>query len=723
MFDWKTADEDQWDDVVAEAPPPPPRKRPWLILAAVLLLAAVAGGVIYGQINQRIAANKEALTADLAASQTVITLAATQRDVELFRNLISRTDYEWARSQDQLIERGLFLDRTAYGLALGDTDTAEVVDVLTSPQQTRTRVTTAYPYTTATAETIWLYHVAVYEQRSGRWRLAPPDEAFWGETRTLDGGFITLAVPAREEEIWQRVLPHLQAAVADLCQQNIPCPSGVPIQLSLATNPATLVEMVGREATYFRGAGFDFTLPALTLFGLPSDEAATTAVANAYATQIATALIARYEGYASERAIDQVLLERRLDELGVRPWPLEAADYARYFKEPFPINEIPFQTLTNPRLTERDWWRLYLLGDYLTYVRQTVPDVLVQSRLNPQGWLGEPALNPSGAGRGLVLDFLAARGGLENRPLPIPLPSQSVWLDCSQGHFSYLPATAEWQEAIRPPTEETLSFNLAESLGAVYPSPNQSWHLLASSFDPAYNASAATAALPPTSQLLLATSKNEVVESLGEGYAPFWLDDEMLGWARPRSSGGVDVVQRPLAGVAPFTLLAWEELAAHLPPNYVSTPFLVWHITPLPQNPNLLLLILTTDVMSSVPEIPWQGSTHLLLYEWRTGAWRKTVSLLGKAWEMDWSPDGRSLLLHATRGYNSVLEMPTLAVLDSWEHTISPNPNSPNYLWSADSQWLLHLNDGFLTLTAPAHNYQHIVRTSEMNGCLAAGWE
>lgn len=807
MFDWKTVDEDQWDEVVAEKPPSPPRKRPWKMLAAVLLLAAVVGGGIYGQLRQRIAENKQALTADLAASQTVITLAANQRDVELFRNLVARTDYEWARTQDRLIERGLFLDRTIYGLALGDTNMAEVVDVLTSPQQTRTRVTTAYPYTTPTSETVWLYHVAVYEQRGGRWRLAPPDEAFWGETRTLNVGSLILVVPAREEAIWQRVLPHLQAAVADLCQQNIPCPSGMPIQLSLSTDPATLVEMVGREATYFRGSGFGFILPALTLFGLPSDEAATTAVAHAYAAQIAIGLIARYEGYASQRAIDQVLLERRLDEVGVRPWPLQPADYARYFKEPFPINEIPFQTITHPRLTERDWWRLYLLGDYLSYVRQTVPDVLTQSRLNPQGWLGEPALNPSGAGRDLFLDFLAARGGLENRPSPIPLPSQSVVAIChheteaKQLLYKYHPLEARWEPArgvvwgnflqalppslamlgtgesymlfeeegyvLAPTVRETawsapagdslfiqLPFGLVgqhlgiegtqlglaqidlTACGATscpfyllpgYPSwsPSGDWLVAAENFDPSATAFATTASLPPTPTLHLADGAGVVRETLGEGYAPFWLDEGTLGWARPRPSGGVDVVQRPLADTThvPSILLSWEELAAHLPPNYVSTPFMVWHIAPLPQNPDLLLLFFTADAVANVPEIAWQGATHLLLYEWRTHTWRKTVGLLGKAWGVDWSPDGRLLLLHATRGYNSVLEMPTLAVRDSWEHTIPPSTSPHSYLWSADSQWLLHLNNGFLTLTAPAYNYQHIVRTAEMRGCLGVGWE
>jgi hypothetical protein len=353
-----------------------------------------------------------------------------------------------------LIEQGLFLDRAAYGLALGDTGTAEVVDVLTSPQQTRTRVTTAYPYTAATGETIWLYHVAVYEQRGGRWRLVRPELDFWGETITIEAGALVLHVPAREVAIWERVSPYLETFFNNLCEQITCLPD---TEVTLSTDPATMVEMVGRESNYFHNLGFPLTrphliLPTLTQFGLPSNEAATEAVARAYASQIVIGTLARM-AYNDQRAIDQVLLERRLDALGLRPWPLQPADYARYFKEPFPINEIPFQTITHPRLSERDWWQLYLLGDYLSYLQERYPEVVRQSRLNPQGWLGEPALNPAGAGRELFLDFLAARGGLENRPSPIPLPSQSVVAICSdeagrqQLLHKYHPLEGDWEPA------------------------------------------------------------------------------------------------------------------------------------------------------------------------------------------------------------------------------------------------------------------------------------
>lgn len=808
MLNWETLDDEKkWEDVPPPPRPPAPRRWRWWIVAAVfggLLLLATA---VYWQINQRVTAYQEALTADLAASQSVITLAAQNRDVELFRNYVSRNDYRWARGQDALIERGLLLDRTPYGLTLLP-QAGQVVDVLTSPQQTRTRVTTAYGYQTAAGQTITLYQVALYEKRGTRWRLAAPEADFWGTTQQVDTGPLTIRYPARDEAILQRILPELVTAVADWCARGIPCPSGVPIAITFTAEAEAIYQAAGFEASYFAQNGV--RLPTLGLFGMPSDPAAEAAVARAYANQIAISLLVQYGAYGGPRMVDQVVLERRLDELGIRPWPQPPTTYLRYFQEPFPLSELLFQTAATPRLTERELWQQYLLGDYLTYLQATgFPTAVANSRANPQRWLAdEYALSPTGEGTARFLTFVAERGQLTAAPPPIPWPTQTIHASCldatgmAQFWQQYSPAAETWatpqpvargtalvvisptlalldaggfyqsvggdgfslglapQPATRPwlagehsPAGDKLLARLAgtdvtrpryaqialdqcpaktcalQPL-AGYPvwSPSGAWHLAAEGFEPFFSLYATTATLPAPPTIHLADSAGVVQASFGTGFAPFWLGEQMMGWARPRPTAvpAVDVVQRPLVAdaetaEATTVLLQWEEIVNHLPVGYEQTPFQFWQITAVPGQPHLLLLVLTTEAASGVPEIPWQGATHLLLYEWATHTWRKTISLTGKAWSLNWSPKGEQVLVQATRGYNSVLDTADWRVVDSWEHTVAPPPSASGYTWSADGQWLVGLNNGFLTLNAPAYGYQRVVLNPNLNLCQGGG--
>jgi hypothetical protein len=91
------------------------------------------------------------------------------------------------------------------------------------------------------------------------------------------------------------------------------------------------------------------------------------------------------------------------------------------------------------------------------------------------------------------------------------------------------------------------------------------------------------------------------------------------------------------------------------------------------------------------------------------------------------SPDGRWLMI-------SELTEPQT---NSWTfqlHNIAQNSTNlltanfpayparyPFYDWTADGQWLLIVDDGFMRLVAPGHDYQRLV-PYEFDSCLFTAW-
>ncbi|MCB0037880.1 MAG: PD40 domain-containing protein, partial [Anaerolineales bacterium] len=89
------------------------------------------------------------------------------------------------------------------------------------------------------------------------------------------------------------------------------------------------------------------------------------------------------------------------------------------------------------------------------------------------------------------------------------------------------------------------------------------------------------------------------------------------------------------------------------------------------------------------------------------------------------SPDGRWLVWQSRGTANSYLfNTETAEQVHTYPNPIGINNNNTHYFnWSADGQWLLRFDQGFMTLNAPTYEYTNIVPYPDGTQlCTSGGW-
>ena len=358
-FDWQT-DDHEWDEREARragrrpadlpplnealfggpeppAPPaaPPRSRRRLLSLAAVAALVVALAAGLYWQLQRSAARAETRLTIEVAASHAAILDADRRDDGELFVSFLSGHDRDWAEAQQWLAHHGDFVDRSAFGLALA-TGAPISPTVTLAPDLRAAELTQAQSYAMAVGngltETVTLQQTAVYRLGPDRWLFAPPDEEFWGETATVGGRYVQVTYPARDADVAEPLARDVDAALAELCRNlDEAC---APLRLVLSTNPASFVAYDRREGTWTGGS--EIVMPTPTLFGRPMDDAGYRALSRVYTARAVSAATANFSGW---RCCDNALfygalLDAQLNQLGLRPWPVGAAEYARLAHQP-----------------------------------------------------------------------------------------------------------------------------------------------------------------------------------------------------------------------------------------------------------------------------------------------------------------------------------------------------------------------------------------------------
>ena len=294
-------------------------------------------------------------TSDILASHTLVQQAGTGQDVELFNNLLSGRDQDWVDVQSELLQMGNLFDRSAFDLTwlpspntavtLADVESGAIgVDI--NPELNAAELTFLQDYAIAVGngvtETVQLKQTAVYRIGTQRWLYAPPDDEFWGEFETITGSMVSLAYPARDADVAQRLSFDLDAKLAEMCRTlaDLNCPDGFRLSLRLDSDPQSFLDAA--ELSHALRSGPMLTLPTPTLVGLPVDEAGYQVLYRGYAIHLVGAAIAELTGYDCCRNVDyfQALLDYQLDELGLRPLNLDRVDYERVVRE-----NIGFETL------------------------------------------------------------------------------------------------------------------------------------------------------------------------------------------------------------------------------------------------------------------------------------------------------------------------------------------------------------------------------------------
>ncbi len=212
-------------------------------------------------------------------------------------------------------------------------------------------VTTVLPYAieigNGLTETVQLVQTAVYRQGPNRWLLSPPDAAYWGDTRRIEGQYVNLFYPERDKDIAQALLLSLDAKIGQLCAQlpDVDCPNEYKVVVELTTDPGALARLSLIPAVT-DAERRHLILPTPTLVGLPQDQTGEQALFRGYGQLVVGAVLTDlwdYDCCEQTSALYFSLLGDALRRLGLRPWPgevgggLPVLDYDLLLEEVLPL--------------------------------------------------------------------------------------------------------------------------------------------------------------------------------------------------------------------------------------------------------------------------------------------------------------------------------------------------------------------------------------------------
>lgn len=364
-FDWQTEDRhweeldsprratNAWasdlpaaDDLLA-APEPvvvsPVAQRPrrWPFLLAVGALVAALLAVLYWQLDRRVAATETRLTTEVLSSHEMILEAAQAADGELFVTFLSGRDRNWAVAQERLARAGGFADRSAFALTwLPGTPLSPTVTLAADLNAAELTAPLRYSLDIGNGltETVTLEQTVVFRQGPDRWLFSPPDDGFWGETAAVEYRYLFMTYPTRDADVAEPLARDIDTAMAQFCREvDELC---ARLHLVLTTNPASLNAYDRPESTWTGGS--EIVMPTPTLFGRPLDDAGYRALYRAYAARVVAAAAANASGWqcCDDALFYGALLDARLHQLGLRPWPVGANEYSRLARQPELLRDV-----------------------------------------------------------------------------------------------------------------------------------------------------------------------------------------------------------------------------------------------------------------------------------------------------------------------------------------------------------------------------------------------
>ena len=231
--------------------------------------------------------------------------------------------------------------------------------------------------------------------------------------------------------------------------------------------------------------------------------------------------------------------------------------------------------------------------------------------------------------------------------------------------------------------------------------------------------------LPDMVDLWLGDETGQISESpeqaavIGQGYSPFWVDDDTIGYVRLQEDGEPAVVLNSLNGDSLRTVLTLADIQNAVPAG-VGGPDSIRYVITHPAAPDLLVVAALDALGREVTVFTYDVASG--------GLDLRLQSLVHPFHTLGFSPNGRWLVLTGL-GENQRGDISTLYVHDiendETRTYISENASfvlTPLYDWSADGNWLLFLvDDRVLSMAAPAYDYQRVL-AHEQGNCTAMTW-
>jgi hypothetical protein len=741
-FEWRTEEDEPWPEKLRPPAQPEagPRVRPLALVA--LLLAATAVILVMRQARQQVTVVESTAADDVRHAFYLVQQAAERGDSELVTSLLDRSDAFWFAAQQEIVEQGVFGDRSFAGLAPHAAG-LEIIDVTLSPDFTAAELLWRRTYTVdvgaGASGSATFEHVDFYRFREGRWLLAPPPPDFWGAWQMSKGQFLTLVYPQRDDAIGRRLATDLDEMMARLCDQfegAAQCRPGGPVQLRLGKEVNRLLHMALRSNTSMSGASTagpirQIDLPAPTLLGHPVDESGYQALYAAYgrylARLITTHIVNRQHGLDAHQRL--LVVEKLLLESGLLTWPPAAAVAAQAPQTALPAPAPQLAVFCTSATGQGNDLHRYIpgTGDW------------------QPGLMGEDLylMVPVAGGRAVALAGQPLVAGERRQRLNLySNQGTRVLLDRSRGAdagqsrpYARVTAPTDSRLLIWIPDESTASFwqwldvddCLAGDCGLSRAGDYLQWVQWA-----------------PGAAHTLFSSVNEHRSQLalgdGQGLLLRELDLQQATWLSAEQYAGVygrfrNFVERQTlaSGAAalgsvsaeePHILLTAVDLLATVPAEEWPRQFDVTSVQAVPGRPDLLLIQASgqTFETGSGPGGFWHRR-YLFLADTAGGArllWSGTILST-----FVFSPDGRRLAWITDDGDRHLaiydLEQNDLHTVD-----IGPEPffelmSWPSIHWSADGRWLVVTHDSLLYLVAPEYGYRQIV-IPEAPGCTQAAW-
>lgn len=398
-FDWQSEDEDSWGNLMpseAEQLKSPGKKR-WLLALFVVLLFLSGAVLAFRQIKDYTSDAEKITENDVLSSNNLVQTAANDADGELLATVLSGRDADWTRTQLTLVNGGLFYEREPFGLNWQPQASPIEVKVTVSPDFRGAEVTARHEYSLVDDEEplqfITLDHSAVYRRSDDRWLMSPPIGEYWGELITVNGRFLSLTFPSRDEAIGRRLAADLEGLLSAACStlDGLECNSATHIFVNLDTDPQSMIEVAEAEARF--RVTQDLLLPTPTLVGIPTDEGAYRAIYRGYAEKVLSVFLGQVAGWhcCDHLLFYQALLDMQLAKLGLSPWPLDESHYQQLLDGESELSSYLWssEASASELLAWPDAWQAYVLVEYIVAEWADVPPIEMQRRLSSFSYFPE----------------------------------------------------------------------------------------------------------------------------------------------------------------------------------------------------------------------------------------------------------------------------------------------------------------------------------------------
>ncbi len=217
----------------------------------------------------------------------------------------------------------------------------------------------------------------------------------------------------------------------------------------------------------------------------------------------------------------------------------------------------------------------------------------------------------------------------------------------------------------------------------------------------------------------LSVDKTEA-DIVGNGYSPFWLDNETVGFVRQsQETGDAEVVVQSITGGDLNTLVTLADIQAEAPDDALALANIRYVVTH-PAQPNKLFVV-ALDALGQ--------EAYVFMVDQMTGNIDLRIqSPIQPYHSLGFSPNGRWLVLTGYQdesiGGTSTFVVHDLESNDTQTYTSNQDGLmlSPLYDWSADGNWILFsVNDRVLSMVAPAYHYQ-LVQLHDQGYCTSMAW-